>query len=137
MEFARNVLGFEDAAHAELDPDAERPVVVQLPESLAGKDETVYLTEGTLAASVYRASFVTESYRCGYGAAGAYVPQLEAGGLVFSGHDEHSDVRVAELPSYPLFLLTLYVPQLRSTYSIPHPIIRSFARAAGKHSGRP
>jgi CTP synthase (UTP-ammonia lyase) len=51
LEFARNVLGFADAQHAEYDPYASRLFVTPLSCSVAGQVMTVYIKGGTRAAA--------------------------------------------------------------------------------------
>jgi CTP synthase (UTP-ammonia lyase) len=60
LEFARNVLGIEDAAHAEYDPSGSRLFISKLACSLVGKALEVNLVPGSLAASLYRAESVIE-----------------------------------------------------------------------------
>ncbi len=51
LEFARNVLGFDDAQHAEYDPYASRLFVSELTCSLAGQTMPVHCNRGRLPAS--------------------------------------------------------------------------------------
>jgi CTP synthase (UTP-ammonia lyase) len=53
LEFARNVLGYEDAEHAELNPHASRLFITPLSCSLVGQTLPVHLEPGSLAAVAY------------------------------------------------------------------------------------
>ncbi len=53
IEFARNVLGFSDAQHAEYDPYASRLFISSLACSLAGRTMAVNLTSGSRVAEMY------------------------------------------------------------------------------------
>jgi CTP synthase (UTP-ammonia lyase) len=54
LELARNVLGYPDADHAELSPDAARLFITPLVCSLAGQTMAVSLVETSKAAAAYR-----------------------------------------------------------------------------------
>jgi CTP synthase (UTP-ammonia lyase) len=60
IEFARNVLGHEDAQHAEQDPYTSRLVISQLECSLVGQTLPVMLEPGSRAAELYGATTVNE-----------------------------------------------------------------------------
>ena len=67
IEYFRNVLGATDAAHAELNPEAEHPVISRLSCSLVEVTGTIRLTPGSLAERLYGTDRVEEGYRCSYG----------------------------------------------------------------------
>jgi CTP synthase (UTP-ammonia lyase) len=62
LEYARNVLGFADAAHAEYDPYASELFITALSCSLVGQTMTVIVREGTTAARLYPSNAITEKY---------------------------------------------------------------------------
>jgi CTP synthase (UTP-ammonia lyase) len=130
IEFARNVAGIEDAAHAELDPNASKLVISALACSLAGQTFDISFRDATVAARAYEARHATELYYCNFGLNPEFVPQLEAAGLVISGVDGDGEPRIVELPGWRFFVGTLFVPQVSSTPDAPHPLVRAFARAA-------
>jgi CTP synthase (UTP-ammonia lyase) len=132
LEIARNVLGREQARHAEYDPDAPDPVIAPLACSLAGTRAAVRLTAGSRAAACYGAERVHEEYRCSFGLAAEWLPALARAGLVVSGTDERGEPRVVELADHPFGLATLYVPQLASEPGRPHPLFLAFMRAAAR-----
>ena len=49
--------------------------------------------------------------------------------LGISGFDDEGEIRVIELLHHPFFLGTLFVPQLRSTPTSPHPLVTAFLQA--------
>ena len=53
LEIARDVLGYEDAEHAELNPGANRLFITPLSCSLKGQTMPVKLASGSLAARAY------------------------------------------------------------------------------------
>lgn len=134
LEYARNILGFADAAHAEYDPYASELFITALSCSLAGQTMTVTLGKNTTAAKLYRANTTTEKYYCNFGLNLHYLPALVRSGLVVSGVDHDGEPRILELPRLRYFVATLFVPQTSSTPEAPHPLISGLARAAASRS---
>jgi CTP synthase (UTP-ammonia lyase) len=130
LEAARNMLGIEDADHAETNPEAEHLAVTPLACSLDGQRHSVQLVPGSRAAVIYGAEQVVEPYYCSYGLNPALEPRLEAVGLRVSGRDENGSARVVELDGHPFFVATLYVFQARDDRTLPHPLTAAFLAAA-------
>jgi CTP synthase (UTP-ammonia lyase) len=128
LEFARNVLGFADAAHAEYDPDASRLFVTPLECVIAGKAMRVLVAPGS--ALYGGAGEVEEQYYCNFGLNPEYRGMLEDGGLRITGVDAEGEPRVFELEGHPFYVATLFVPQTRSEPGRPHPVVTGFVRAA-------
>jgi CTP synthase (UTP-ammonia lyase) len=135
IEYARNVLGFVDAQHAEYDPDASTLFVSALSCSLVGKSMQVFLAPGSRAMTFYRQNPVTEQYYCQFGITPQYQPLLHEGGLCIVGYDQDQEARILELPAQRFFVATLFVPQLTSTDAQPHPLIVAYLRAALAFAG--
>ena len=139
LEYARNVLGFEDARHAEYDPYGSRLFISSLTCSLAGKTMPVNLRPGSRVAHFYGMGRVTEQYYCSFGLNLAYRQTLEDGGLRITGLDDDDEPRVFELPGHRFYIATLFVPQNRSIIEEPHPLVTALlseaaARKLVKHS---
>jgi hypothetical protein len=130
LEFARNVLGFDDAQHAEYDPYASTLFITPLSCSLAGETMTVHLRDGTKAALAYGTKTTKERYYCNFGLNPEYVHAIADGGLLMSGVDHDGEERIVELPDHPFFLASLFVPQTSSTPGAPHPLFTALLGAA-------
>jgi len=130
IEYARNVLGFEDAQHAEYDPYASKLFISQLACSLAGREMQLGFLPGSQVAEIYGGLSATEHYYCNFGVNPDCVGQLRQGPLNISGSDIEGEVRVLEYPGHPFFIGTLFVPQTRSKPETPHPLVTAFLRAA-------
>jgi CTP synthase (UTP-ammonia lyase) len=135
IEYARNVLGFHDAQHAEYDPYASLLFVSELACSLAGREMQLRLVPGSQVAAIYGERSVVERYYCNFGVHPDRVAALAAGPLRIVGSDAEGSVRVVELPGHPFFIGTLYVPQARSTPNAPHPLVSAFLRAVVAYRG--
>ncbi|MFL5807276.1 MAG: glutamine amidotransferase-related protein [Roseiflexaceae bacterium] len=130
IEYARNVLGFADAEHAENDPYASRLFISALSCSLAGKTMQVDIDMNSRVYSYYQQARVEEQYYCNFGLNPAYQSIVHDGGLRVVGVDQDQEARILELPDHPFFVATLFVPQLTSTPKRPHPLIVAYLRAA-------
>lgn len=64
LEYARNVLGFSDAQHAEYDPYASKLFISQLTCSLAGRDMQLSFAPESRVAAIYGGLCATERYYC-------------------------------------------------------------------------
>ena len=103
IEFARNVLGWEDANSTEFNPDTKHPVVIDMPEHhpgdmggtmRLGKRRTVFKDKDCLTRKLYKnVDYVEERHRHRYEINPDIVQELEKYGLKFVGHDE-SQVRM-------------------------------------------
>ena len=132
LEIARNVLGIEDAQHAEYDPYASTLFVTPLSCSLAGQTMAVEVSPGSRAADAYGTAAATERYYCDFGLDPARVDELVAAGVRVSGTDGDGEVRIVELPERRFFLATLFVPQASSTLVRPHPLVSAFLSAVAE-----
>jgi CTP synthase (UTP-ammonia lyase) len=129
LEYARNVLGFEDAQHAEYDPYASRLIVSKLACSLVGRSLPISLATDSKTSGFYGKTAIEEQYYCNFGVNPEHVPLLRSGPLKIVGSDPEGEVRVVELPNHPFFIGTLFVPQFNSTEAKPHPLLVNFLRA--------
>ncbi len=130
IEYARNVMGFADAEHAESSPDASCLFITPLSCSLVGKTMEVAIQAGSRAAAAYQATRSMEQFYCNFGLNPEYRNQLEKHGLEVTGWDQNEEVRIVEVGAHPFFMGTLFVPQARSAAGKPHPLILEFCRTA-------
>lgn len=129
IEYARNVLGFEDAQHAEYDPYASNLFISQLSCPLSGHELELTFSSGSQVAAIYGAVTATEQYYCNFGVNPDFISLLKSGPLKITGSDCKGEIRVVELPEHPFFIGTLFVPQARSTLEHPHPLVTAFVSA--------
>ncbi len=130
LEYARRVLGEEDAQHAEYDPYASKLFVSALACSLVGQRLDVSIRSDSRAAAFYNAVTSSEQYYCNFGLNPEYQQLLDQGGLRIVGTDASGEARILELPDHPFFVATLFVPPLSSTETQPHPLLLAFVKAA-------
>jgi len=133
VALARRLAGIEDAAHAEAAPDAETAVVAPLACSLVGEEREVTCVPGTRLAAICGIAPFTGFHWCSYGLAGAFVERLEDAGVVVSARAPDAGVEGIELPDHPLFVATLFQPQIGALSGAPlHPLIAAFVAEASR-----
>ncbi len=134
LEYARNVLGFAEAHHAEYGTGAAQLFISALSSPVAGKELRVRLEPCSIARKLYGRDEVVERYYCTYGVnpeySGMFAGRRE---LVISGQDLNGEIRILEISNHPFFLGTLFVPQTQSKESKPHPLINGFLQAVLQH----
>ncbi len=130
LEYARNVMGIQEAAHAEYDPYASQLFIQPLSCSLKGQTLPIQIRSGTLAALAYGSTSIEERYYCNFGLNPACQQALQDAGLLISGWDEQQEARIVEIADHPFYLATLFVPQSRSPEGEPHPLIVAFVQSA-------
>lgn len=129
LEFARNVLGHENAASSEDDPETAMPLVTTMTCRLSGESGSINLLEGTRIAGIYQQSRISEEYNCGFGVNPEYLPIFEQSDLRFSGFDDDGDPRVLEHASHRFFIGTAFQPERSALAERSHPLIKAFLQA--------
>ena len=145
IEFARNVLGLEDASSTEFDPKAKHPVIATMAEQIdilasgemggtmrLGSFEAK-LAKGSIVAEVYGSNEVTERHRHRYEVNNSYRDQLTEGGMVISGTSpDGSLVEFVELSKadHPYFVATQAHPEFKSRPNKAHPLFIGLVKAS-------
>jgi CTP synthase (UTP-ammonia lyase) len=130
LEYARNVLGFRDAEHAETDPESAFALIAPLTCSLVEKTGEIIFTEGSRLKSIYGVDEILEKYHCNYGLNPEYIGLFEGASLHIVGHDKVGDVRAVELDGHPFFFATLFQPERSALEDNVHPLIQAYVQAA-------
>jgi CTP synthase (UTP-ammonia lyase) len=134
VEYARNVLGWIDADHAETSPDAARPVVVPLSCALVEVRDAVHLRAGSRIAQAYGIDRIEEAYHCRYGLAQDFRAAIAGGPLRITAVDDQDDVRAIELDGHPFFVATLFQHERVALVGACPPLARAFVSAVAIHA---
>ncbi|QQK81674.1 CTP synthase [Salicibibacter cibi] len=140
VEFARNVLGHEEAASAEFVEQPEHPIIDLLPEQKDVEDlggtlrlglYPCKLEDGSVAKAAYdEEEIVYERHRHRYEFNNAYREAFENAGFRFSGQSpDNRLVEIIELSGHPFFVATQFHPEFVSRPTRPQPLFREFIHA--------
>jgi CTP synthase len=145
IEFARDVLGWDDATSTEFDPESRHPVISLLDEqkgieNLGGTMRLGHypctLREGSKARAAFGRDQVDERHRHRWEFNNSYKVELEQAGLIASGTSpDGSLVEICELRDHPFMIGSQFHPELRSRPGRPHPLFAAFMSAVVAHSG--
>lgn len=140
IEFARNVLGLENAHTTEINEDAADPVIDLMDEQkdLETKGGTMRLgayqcklKSDSNAHSIYGKDLISERHRHRYEFNNKYLQQFESNGMIASGMNPDSDlVEIVEIPEHPFFIGVQFHPEYKSTVAEPHRLFVGFVKAA-------
>lgn len=129
IEYARNVLGWQDASHAETD-SAGRMVIAPLSCSLVEQRGEVRFAPGSRIAEAYGAQSSDEGYHCNFGVNPAFSEALEGKNLRITSWDAAGDVRGVELIDHPFFIATLFQSERAALQQKASPLVNAWLRAA-------
>ncbi len=143
VEYARNVLGMENANSTEFDKDAVDPVVCLLSDDESGVPDvetggtirkgahTTALLAGSRAASAYGKLDVSERSYHRYEFNYEYRDRFIDGGLTIAGTSPDGKlVEIIEIEDHPWFVAAQFLPQYKSKPTKAHPLFKAFVAAA-------
>ncbi len=140
IEFARDVLGLQDANSTEMDPHTPHNVIDLMEEqkSISNMGGTMRLgaydctlLDGSKVAKAYGATHVKERHRHRFEFNNDYRDRFEAAGMKCVGENPATHlVEVVEIPGLRWFIGTQYHPEYSSTVLAPSPLFLDFMRAA-------
>ncbi len=144
IEYARNVLGHEDANSTEFVPDTPHPVISLLEEQMDVKNyggtmrlglSDSHLLGGTKIRQIYSEEVIRERHRHRYELNNRYRRELEEAGLVFGGTTPGGElVESSEWPGHPWGLGVQFHPEFLSNPLDAHPLFSSFIAAGSKQA---
>jgi len=148
VEFARNVLGLEDANSVEFDENTSNPLIYLIDEFIdASGSRQVRTTtspmggtlrlgeyecetkEGSKLREAYDAGVIYERHRHRYEANPKFREALEAKGMEITG-ESHGLIEAVEVKDHPWFLGVQFHPEFTSRLQNANPAILSFVKAA-------
>ncbi|WP_254862023.1 glutamine hydrolyzing CTP synthase [Halovivax gelatinilyticus] len=137
VEYARNVLGYDEAHSAEMEADTPHPVIDILPEqyeveNMGGTmrlgEHTTVIEPETLAYDLYGDTSCTERHRHRYEVNPEYFDDFDDEPMVFSG-TAGNRMEILELEGHPFFLGTQFHPEYSSRPDDPSPPFVGFVEA--------
>ncbi len=140
IEYARTVLGLQDANSSEFTPNGANNVIDLMPDQQGNlpKGGTMRLgaypcviKEGSVMANAYGKPEVQERHRHRYEFNNEYREQLEAAGLAITGTSPDGRlVEAVEVPGNRFYVGVQYHPEFKSRPNHAHPLFRQLIKAA-------
>ena len=140
IEFARNVLGLEDAHTTEIAEDSKHPVISMMEEqkTIADLGGTIrlgaykcQLKPKTKVSNAYNTDIISERHRHRFEFNNSYLTDFEDAGMMATGKNPETGlVEIVEIPNHPWFVGTQFHPEYKSTVDKPHPLFVAFIQAA-------
>ena len=140
IEYARNVLGMEDADSTEFAPECEHPVVSLLEEQIDVKnyggtmrlgENASRLQAGTTIRKIYGSEMIRERHRHRYEVSNRYRQDLHDAGLrVTATTEDGALVESVQWQEHPWGLGAQFHPEFKSKPVDAHPLFRSFIEAS-------
>lgn len=154
IEFARNVVGWEDANSTEFDTKTKHPVIGLITEWVTADGDTQTRDEasdlgGTMrlgaqecrlekeskVRAIYGEDIIVERHRHRYEVNNHFIDQLRQAGLKVGGWSaDDALVEVVEIPDHPWFVACQFHPEFTSTPRDGHPLFTSYIQAALAHN---
>lgn len=144
IEYARNVMGIEDAHSTEMEPHTPNPVISMMEEQKKVTDKggtmrlgayACKLKRDSMAHQIYGKTQISERHRHRYEFNNNYLDAFEKAGLHPTGINPDTGlVEIVELHNHPWFVGVQFHPELKSTVMNPHPLFVHFVRAALTYS---
>lgn len=142
VEYARNVIGYNDAHSVELDPNTTHPVIALMPDQNGVEDiggtlrlgaYPCVLDKSSRAYELYGEETIYERHRHRYEVNNDYRAVLQENGLRLSGTSPDGRiVEMCEITEHPFYVATQGHPELKSRPNRPHPLFKGFIAAALK-----
>ncbi len=140
VEFARNVLGYQEAESLEMNPKTPHPVInlMEDQKNIIEKGGTMrlgawdcQLVDGTRLQKIYGTPTISERHRHRYEFNSDYLEEFENKGMKASGiNPETGLVETIELKDHPFYIGVQYHPEYKSSVEKPHPLFIQFVQAA-------
>ncbi len=139
IEYARHVLGYEDAHTTEIAEDSKYPVISMMEEqkNISNMGGTMrlgaykcQLKPDSKVSDAYGTETIEERHRHRYEFNNAYLEAFEKAGMIATGKNPETGlVEVVEIPSHPWFVGAQFHPEYKSTVDNPHPLFVAFVKA--------
>lgn len=139
VEYARDVLGYEDANSVEMDEKTQHNVIDLMEEqknitNLGGTMRLgaykCVLDENSLVYNAYKVKEIEERHRHRYEFNNTYRKEFEQAGMKCVGvNPETNLVEIVEVPSLSWYVGTQFHPEYSSTVLHPHPLFLNFIKA--------
>ena len=144
IEFAKNVVGIENAGSLEMDENCPNPVInlMEDQKDVTNKGGTMRLgawdceiSKSSKVYDAYKSELISERHRHRYEFNDEYRKQIADAGMKITGVNPKTGlVEIVEIEDHPWFVAVQYHPEYKSTVLKPHPLFVEFVSAGLKYS---
>ncbi len=152
IEFARNVVGLENAHSTEFDQATPHPVIALITEWIDDRGQRelrdknadlggtmrlgaqeIHLQAGSRYHAIYDRAVIRERHRHRFEFNNNYMQQFENCGLIFSGLSGDDLVEIIEIADHPWFVACQFHPEFTSNPRDGHKMFTDYVNAGLKH----
>lgn len=149
IDYARDVVGWQDAHSSEFNTNTSKPVVGLIHEwtnedgsvEIRNEDSDLggtmrlggqrcFLKKDSKSQQVYAADIIVERHRHRYEVNNELRPALEQAGLIIAGTSKDDLVEMIEMPDHPWFIACQFHPEFTSNPREGHPLFIAYVEAA-------
>ncbi|MGN0557955.1 MAG: CTP synthase [Acutalibacteraceae bacterium] len=140
IEYARNVLGFEDANSGEFAPDSKHKVIDLMLDQMGVEDMggtmrlgayPCVIKKGSMLEKSYSKPEISERHRHRYEFNNEFRESFEKGGMSITGTSPNGMlVEAVEIPQNRFYVGVQYHPEFKSRPNNAHPLFREFIKAS-------
>lgn len=139
IEFARHVMGLENANSIEMNPDTPYPVIhlmetqknVTMGATMRLGSYPCQLSLESMSYHAYGREKIEERHRHRYEVNNQYIEEAKEKGLRIAGvSPDHQLVEIIEFSNHPFAVGTQFHPELKSRPNRPHPLFSDFIKNA-------
>ncbi len=142
IEFARNVLGYQDADSREMNENTPHNVIdiMEDQKNISNMGGTMrlgaygcVLRKNSRTHAIYDAEEIKERHRHRYEFNNQYIKEYEQNGMQCVGRNPESDlIEIVEIPELKWYIGTQFHPEYQSTVLKPHPLFLDFVKTCIK-----
>ncbi len=140
IEYARNVLGYDDANSGEFAPDSKHKVIDLMLDQMGVEDMggtmrlgayPCVIKKGSMLEKSYKKPEISERHRHRYEFNNEFRESFEKGGMSITGTSPNGMlVEAVEIPQNRFYVGVQYHPEFKSRPNNAHPLFREFIKAS-------
>ena len=137
IEYARNVLGLDDANSTEFKKNCKYPIYEMMDGQLRLGDQEILIQNGSIAEAIYKSDKILQRHRHRYGMINPeYIKQFNESGFKISAFSTYNNLTVSEfseLPKHDCYIGCQFHPEFHSRPRDTDPIFTYLIKKGLEH----